>query len=263
MKTTFFKLISILVPREKLSYAHKLVKRLFSSELPNVQMAGRQTLCKKVAISDKGSEYFRNYEGISYYSSFSTSATAVAKGNSSQSKRKISSGGGDRKSLEKGCNSKSSYEKGFCEKSVSEQSISSEEKGWGEQTCDQFEKSKSVHSKLPFQNGDPAIIEGYPQAGRLLVQIGSKRCIFLHLICGGVEEIREILLGFYWDLYQFLCLCFGLAPAPCGFTKLLKILIAFLRRIGTLIIIYLDDVLLIGRTSENVQMYRDTVIFLL
>ena len=69
------------------------------------------------------------------------------------------------------------------------------------------------------------MIERHPQAEQLHVQIGSKRCIFLHPTCGGVEEIREILLG--RDLYQFLCLCFGLAPAPCIFTKLLKIPIAF------------------------------------
>ena len=42
MKTTFFKEILTLVPREKLPYAHKLVKRLFSlGQLPNVQLAGR------------------------------------------------------------------------------------------------------------------------------------------------------------------------------------------------------------------------------
>ena len=43
------------------------------------------------------------------------------------------------------------------------------------------------------------------------------------------------------------------------FQKLLKIPIAFLSRIGTLIIIYLDDMLLIGRIAENVQTYLDTV----
>ena len=42
MKTTFFKEIPTLVLREKLPYAHKLVKRLFSSDqLSNVQIAGR------------------------------------------------------------------------------------------------------------------------------------------------------------------------------------------------------------------------------
>ena len=148
-----------------------------------------------MAISNKGLEYFRNCEGISNSFSFSTPATAVAKGNSSQSKRKICSGGGDWKSLEKGCNRKSSYEKGFCKKSVCEQFISSEEKGWRQQACHQFEESKLVHPPPPFQNEGPAIVEGYPQAVRLHVQIGSKGCIFLHPTCRVVKEIREILLG--------------------------------------------------------------------
>ena len=42
MKTIFFKEIPTLVLREKLPYAHKLVKRLFSSgQLLNVQISGR------------------------------------------------------------------------------------------------------------------------------------------------------------------------------------------------------------------------------
>ena len=49
-----------------------------------------ETLCKKVRISNKGSEYFRNCEGISISFSFSTPATAISKGNSSQSKKKKS-----------------------------------------------------------------------------------------------------------------------------------------------------------------------------
>ena len=140
IKTIFFKEIPTLVPRQKLSYAPKLVKRLFSSvQLPDSRKT--KTLCKKVAMSNKGSEYFRNCERISNSFSFSTPATAVATGNSSQSKIKICSGRGDWKSLEKGCIRKCSYEKGFCKKSVCEQFISSAEKGWGQQACHQFEES--------------------------------------------------------------------------------------------------------------------------
>ena len=56
-------------------------------------------------------------------------------------------------------------------------------------------ESNPVHPTPTFQNGELAITEGYPQADQLYVQIGSKRCIFLHPTCGGVEEICEILLG--------------------------------------------------------------------
>ena len=67
MKTTFFKEIPTLISREKLPYAHKLVKILFSScQLPNVQKERRlKHFAKKVGASNKGSEYFRNCEGIS------------------------------------------------------------------------------------------------------------------------------------------------------------------------------------------------------
>ena len=83
--------------------------------------------------------------------------------------------------------------------------------------------------------------------------------------CIPLAEESKKFVRFYWkgDPYQFLCLCFGLAPASYVFNKLSKIPIAFLRRRGTLIITYLDDMLLIGRTAENIQMYHNTVILLL
>ena len=50
---------------------------------------------------------------------------------------------------------------------------------------------------------------------------------------------------FLWSgsLYEFLCLCFNLDPAPSIFTKLLKVPISVLRRINIRVIIYLDDML--------------------
>ena len=64
---------------------------------------------------------------------------------------------------------------------------------------------------------------------------------------------------FSWsgNLYEFLCLCFGLGPAP------LKIPISALRRMNIRIAIYLDDMLIIGQTMKGILMSRDTVIFLL
>ena len=65
------------------------------------------------------------------------------------------------------------------------------------------------------------------------------------------------------NLYQFLCLCFGLGPTPRIFTKLLKIPVSVLKRINNLIVIYLDDKLFKDQTMEEILMSRDTVIFLL
>ena len=70
---------------------------------------------------------------------------------------------------------------------------------------------------------------------------------------------------FKWsgNLYEFLCLSFGLEPAPKVFNKLLKFPIALLRRINIRIIVYLDDMLLMGRTLQGIMTGRDTLIFLL
>ena len=60
-------------------------------------------------------------------------------------------------------------------------------------------------------------------------------------------------IRFCWDgqLYEFLYLCFGLGPAPRTFTKLLKIAIVIRRRINIRIIVYLDDMLLMSQTIED------------
>jgi hypothetical protein len=53
------------------------------------------------------------------------------------------------------------------------------------------------------------------------------------------EKIR-----FQWQgkIYQFLCLCFGLGPAPKVFTNILKVPIALMRQLNVRMIIFLDDI---------------------
>ena len=69
---------------------------------------------------------------------------------------------------------------------------------------------------------------------------------------------------FLWSgkVYKFLRFCFGLDPVPRIFTKLLKIPVSVLRYLNILVIIYLEDMLLIGHTIGETLMARDTVIFL-
>ena len=70
---------------------------------------------------------------------------------------------------------------------------------------------------------------------------------------------------FQWsgNMYEFLCLCFGIGPAPRIFTKLLKVPIDLLRWVNIRIIIYLDDMLLMGRARPEILMARDILIFAL
>ena len=80
-----------------------------------------------------------------------------------------------------------------------------------------------------------------------------------------LQQCSRKYVRFVWsgNLYEFLCLCFGLGPAPKVFTKLLKVPIAILRRMNIRLIIYLDDILLMGQTLEEILMNRDTLIYLL
>ena len=73
------------------------------------------------------------------------------------------------------------------------------------------------------------------------------------------------LVRFQWEgsLYEFLCICFGLGPAPRAFTKLLKVPISVLRRLMIQAIIFLNDLLIFGNTMEEILVARDSVIFLL
>ena len=72
-------------------------------------------------------------------------------------------------------------------------------------------------------------------------------------------------IRFQWtgNIYEFLCLCFGLGPAPRVFTKILKIPIAILRRLKIRIIIYLDDMLMLAKSIQEILIAKDTVIYLL
>ena len=79
-----------------------------------------------------------------------------------------------------------------------------------------------------------------------------------------LEKNSRQFVRFRWseNLYKFVCLCFGLGPAPRIFTKLLKVPMTILSKINIKIIICLDVMLLIGHSLEETVMSRDTVIFL-
>ena len=70
---------------------------------------------------------------------------------------------------------------------------------------------------------------------------------------------------FEWEysLYEFLCLCFGLRPAPRLFAKLIKVPLSILHKLYIRIIAYLDDFVILGKTLEETVLSRDTVVCLL
>ena len=80
-----------------------------------------------------------------------------------------------------------------------------------------------------------------------------------------VNQNDQKFLRFIWkgNLFQFQTLPFGLASAPRIFTKLLKPVVGLLRRLGMKLIIYLDDILILAKTKEQLVQSRNTTLFLL
>lgn len=62
---------------------------------------------------------------------------------------------------------------------------------------------------------------------------------------------KYLRFSFNGELYEFTCLPFGLCTAPFVFTKLTKPVVHKLRSKGLISVIYLDDILLVGRSKEE------------
>ena len=80
-----------------------------------------------------------------------------------------------------------------------------------------------------------------------------------------VNRKSRRLMRFEWEgiLYEFRSLAFGLGPAPWVFTKLLKVPISLLRKLGFFLIIYLDDMLIAAKSRREALQARDSILFLL
>jgi hypothetical protein len=68
-----------------------------------------------------------------------------------------------------------------------------------------------------------------------------------------VKDSHHKYLRFRWKnrVFVFNCMAFGLSPAPRIFTKILKVVMAFLRRRGIRLVIYLDDILILNESKEG------------
>ena len=94
-----------------------------------------------------------------------------------------------------------------------------------------------------------------------MIKIDLKDAYF----CVPMSQQHQPFLRFIWGgtRYQFTCLPFGLAPAPLYFTKLLKPVVALLRRLGLRMIVYLDDIIVFNQTREGILRDRDSTLWLL
>lgn len=78
------------------------------------------------------------------------------------------------------------------------------------------------------------------------------------------ESSRKYLrFTFNGDKYEFSCLPFGLNTVPYVFTKIMKPVVAHLRKLGHISVVYLDDILLIGNSVDDCQRNVDITLCLL
>ena len=80
-----------------------------------------------------------------------------------------------------------------------------------------------------------------------------------------MHKAHQKFLRFRWKdtLYQFQCMPFGLGPAPRVFTKIMKPIVSFLRRLGIRLIIYLDDIILLNQSKEGLEKDCNSLLYLL
>ena len=80
-----------------------------------------------------------------------------------------------------------------------------------------------------------------------------------------IWQNHQTYLGFLWrdSLLEFACLPFGLASAPRVFTTLLKPVLSILRQRGIRLIVYLDDILLMALSVEQVLEHAASTLNLL
>ena len=65
------------------------------------------------------------------------------------------------------------------------------------------------------------------------------------------------------NTYQFNCLSFGLCTVPRVFTRVLKPAIEMLRSLGIRLVIYMDDILLIASSEQQLSEHIQITLFLL
>ena len=99
------------------------------------------------------------------------------------------------------------------------------------------------------------------QPGDFMIKVDLKDAYFSVPVC----QEHQKFLRFRWQgkLYQFHCLPFGLGPAPRIFTKVMRPVIAFLRRLGVRVIVYLDDMIIMNQSREGLLKDRNSLLHLL
>ena len=120
---------------------------------------------------------------------------------------------------------------------------------------------KSIHRKSPLPNGTPLKHKNTAQTRSIHDKTGFKDAY----LSVAVHPDYQKYLRFVWknQAFQFKALPFSLNIAPRVFKKLLKPVVAFLRKRGVRLVIYLDDILIIGSNVKETRQFTEMAMSLL
>ena len=122
----------------------------------------------------------------------------------------------------------------------------------------QSEIAEQICCSPSLQNGVNQDCQRIDPGRGLDGKTGSKGCIPGHTHPRTTSEIPSVQVGL-----PDMTLPFGLNSAPHTFTKLMKPVVAVIRRLAVRLILYLDDMLIAARTTEEVRRHLATALELL
>lgn len=105
------------------------------------------------------------------------------------------------------------------------------------------------------------VVKNLIQRRDWLCKVDLKDAYFCIPICK--DHRKYLRFQYKGQMLQYKGLPFGLASGPRLFTKIMKPVIALLRRIGVRLVIYLDDILLLNQSQEGLSRDGDTLLWLL
>ena len=127
---------------------------------------------------------------------------------------------------------------------------------WRQEATNKSETFEQFYSIPAFKMEGMHLVKDLLQENNFLIKIDLKDVYFGFPL----DKTSRKYIRFRWEgnLYKFLCLCFGLGPAPLIFTKILKIPFALIRRINIRIIIFLGDILVMAQNLREIIQARKT-----
>ena len=197
--------------------------------------------------TDKGFRNFRTCGGMQNTFQQESSPAKNSRNTSHESRLKTPGTSGNRQHVgEVSHLPNQSFKRG-----IFEQCFPSWEEGQGKPPCNQLKTPESVHTIPTLKNGRLVLSDRNVAEGQFHVQTGHEGCIFSSTTSSVLKKICQILWS---DFYKFLCL--WLRPSTSNIHKTFKSPYISTEKINIQVIIYLNDMLLMGQTMEEILRYN-------